>query len=284
MDKIALIVNQQAKNAVKVKAYLDAFDRQEIQYDYYSVKAIDLDKTIAKAIKQYSLILIGGGDGSIRTAAQYCANSSITLAILPLGTMNHFAKELNLPKDCQNLVEALKKGNHIKIDLAEVNGHVFINNSSLGFYPKFAKKRDYFSKFYNKWLSYIPGLIETLQKHDIFSLRIKAKNIDKELKTAFLMISNNLYTFQFPTTIARESFRQGKLGVYFLKEGHFRLRKIFNHLFTKQSHFTLFESDASLRIEVLNKDKITISLDGDTMVCQTPLIYKSLASALKLLV
>ncbi len=65
--------------------------------------------------------------------------------------MNHFVKELRLPTRAEDLVSAIQKKTYITVDTAEVNGSIFINYSTLGFYPSFAKRRDYYTKRYNKW-------------------------------------------------------------------------------------------------------------------------------------
>lgn len=283
MDKIAIIVNKKARNAKKIASYLQALSANQISYQLFEVEPVNLDTTIKHCMQQCSLLLIGGGDGSIRTAAQHCANTSTILGVLSLGTMNHFAKELNLPSSCEALIDALKKPEIIKIDLAQVNEWVFINNSSIGFYPKLAKQRVHFTRFYNKWLSYIPSFIQTLKHHEIFSLTIKSTDFNQSLKTSFLMISNNLYSYQFPATIRRDSFQQKLLGVYFLKHGRFRLAKIFYHLLSKKNYFESMSSKSAIKIEVEGRMKINISLDGDTVVVKTPLTYKSLPAALQLL-
>lgn len=283
MTKIAVIVNKKAKNAESITGYLDALKEKQIDYSDFLVEPNDLEKTIQACTEKYPLILVGGGDGTIRTAAQWCANKDITLGVLPLGTMNHFAKELKLPLTVDELVEALKKPKRIKIDLAEVNGVVFINNSSIGFYPKLAKKRDYYAKQYPKWLSYIPSFLEALSYHDVFSINLQNEALNRRLYTSFFMISNNMYSYQFPVTVGRENFNQKILGIYFLKHGKLRISKIFSHLLRKTNHFEIIESETTIKVDIKGMKKIPISLDGDAMTMDTPLIYRCLPDALQLL-
>jgi diacylglycerol kinase family enzyme len=283
VNNIAVILNKKAHNAEQIYNYLQAFDQEGILYTFFPLEPEDLPVQIQRCLEEFDLLLVGGGDGSIRSAAQYCANTSITLGVLPLGTMNHFAKEVGLPLTTQEIVEAIKKPRLIKIDLAEVNGNVFVNNSSLGFYPKLAKKRDYYAKHYYKWLSYIPSIIKTFSYHDAFNFKIKAEEINLTLHTSFLMISNNLYSYKFPINIARDSFHEATLGIYFLKHGKMTTRKIFHQLFRKRNNFDVLTSKKPVEIEVLNKATVSVSLDGDTMTMQTPLIYRSIPNALQLL-
>ena len=58
-----------------------------------------------------------------------------TLGVLPLGTLNHFAKDLKIPLDLEGAARTIIANHAIQVDVGEVNGHIFLNNSSLGLYP-----------------------------------------------------------------------------------------------------------------------------------------------------
>ena len=283
MHKIAIIINNKARNHGMAAAYLKGLNEANIAYKHYEIAPEHLVDTIKKCIKKYDLIFIGGGDGTIRTAARYCAHTSIILAVLPLGTMNHFAKEMALPASVEEVVDSLKKPQTITIDLATVNDHVFINNSSIGFYPKFAERRAQYSKYYNKWLSYIPGFFDGLKKHHSFAITVKSKEIDLSLHTSFLMISNNLYSYEFPITIKRESFQKALLGLYYFKQGKIRLFKIIKRLFSSKNLFEINESKYPIEIHFNDNKEITLSLDGETTQVKTPLYYQTLPGSLTLL-
>ncbi|MDP1603278.1 MAG: diacylglycerol kinase family protein [Legionella sp.] len=283
MDSIGIVINNKAKNAASLDPYLDALSKSELPYKLYKTEPQNLNGTLKKAVKDHAILLIGGGDGSIRSAAQYCSNSSTILGVIPLGTMNHFAKELGLPANAPELVQAIRNKKTITIDVAEVNGLIFVNNSSIGFYPVFARKRQYYAKFYNKWLSYIPGFIEAWRSHDSFSIIIKNKNLNRQLTTSFFMISNNLYTFEFPLTTERNSFNKSQLGIYYFKYGKIQLSKIIHYFFNKKNSFDIKKTSDPVEVYLENQEEITISLDGETMVTKNPLTYKSVPEALRLL-
>ncbi len=282
MDTIAIIINNKARNCSAATAYLQGLNDAEIAYDLYETTPEGLSEAIKKCIKKHAIILVGGGDGTIRTAAHHCVYKSIIMGVLPLGTLNHFAKEMGLPGSVDELVASLKEGHTSKIDLAKVNDHIFINNSSIGFYPKFADKRDEYSKYYNKWLSYIPGFIESLKKHKSFYITIKSKNLNLSLHTSFLMISNNVYSYEFPMTIKRDSFQKALLGLYYFKQGKIRLFKLIQRLFSNKNVFEIHQSEYPIEIHFRREKEVTISLDGETTKVQTPLRYEPLPGALTL--
>ena len=283
MTEIAIIVNAKAKNAETLSSYLTEFKNAGIDYQLHETEPGQLAETIEQCVEKYPMLLIGGGDGTIRTGAHYCAKRSTILGVLPLGTLNHFANELGLPLTPVDLVAAVQEKTTTCIDLAVVNNNIFVNNSSIGFYPKFAKKRDLYTKKYNKWLSYLPSFIDTLRRHDSFAVLVKNKTLNISIRTSFLMISNNLYTYDFPATIRRESFKKGTLGLYYFKHGKLKLLKIIRMFFNRKNNFEIKESILPIEIHIDKLDKITVSLDGDTISLNTPLIYKILPKSLNIL-
>lgn len=86
--------------------------------------------------------MAGGGDGTISTVAIEVSAAGKTLGILPLGTLNNFSKDLGIPQDLNDAVRTIAKGEVHEIDLAECNGRIFINNSSIGLYPKMVVRRE----------------------------------------------------------------------------------------------------------------------------------------------
>ena len=81
-------------------------------------------------------VVVGGGDGSIRTVASVLAETSVPLGVLPLGTLNHFVKDLGIPLPLEEAAATIAAGHLRVVDLAEVNGRVFVNNVSLGLYAE----------------------------------------------------------------------------------------------------------------------------------------------------
>jgi diacylglycerol kinase family enzyme len=283
MDQVGIIFNTKAKNAQRAEEYRKGFDLHNVPYQLYETQPEDLDQTIKDCMSKHSLLLVGGGDGTIRTAAQHCAYTNTIIGVLPLGTLNHFAKELNLPSTVEEMIAAIRSRHVQVIDLAEVNGKTFINNSSLGFYPKFALKRDQYTRKINKWLSYIPSLFQALWYHKSYRLVVQWESKKLTLRTSFFMISNNIYSYEFPVSFIRTDFNKASLGIYYFLHGRIRLFKLIKALFN-QNCFQFNQSQEAVEVQVFSKRKITISLDGDLFVCDSPLVYKSLPQSLNILV
>ncbi|KTC75214.1 Diacylglycerol kinase [Legionella birminghamensis] len=280
----AIIVNEKARNAEKVESYLSQLKEAGFLFQFFSVSPDSLEKVIKQCQSEYKLVLIGGGDGTLRSAAQYLANSDTIMGVLPLGTMNHFAKEMKLALSIDELVNVLRSPAVKKIDLAQVNDYVFINNSSVGFYPRFARKRDLYAKRLNKWLGYIPSLFHTLRTHKTYHMHITGKEINLRLKSSFVMISNNCYRWEFPVNFGRESFNDHKLGLYYLKHGKIEIAKLFDIIMGRNNHFVATCSLFPLDVTIEKYKEVIVSLDGDAIKMSLPLKYKLLPDSLNLLV
>ncbi|KTD33924.1 diacylglycerol kinase [Legionella israelensis] len=283
MSNIAVIFNQKAKNASLISQYLEHFSQHHIDYTSFETRPDKLKTIIKHCQKDYSLLLIGGGDGTVRTAAELCCHSSFKLGIIPLGTMNHFVKELSLPANPDELTHALKQMSTITIDLSEVNQRIFVNNASIGFYPRFAYHRNHYHKFYNKWLSYLPGFIQACKFNQPLNIEIKNQDLNLSLATSFFMISNNMYSYQFPIAFRRENFNEGLLGIYVYKYKKLPLKNMIHALFNPKKNFTIKQSSHPIEVHIKNKKNIDVALDGEIIKMKTPLLFKPLPNALTLL-
>ena len=97
------------------------------------VEPEDMEAALDKAVASAPDILVaGGGDGTIRSAASRLLGSGIALGILPLGTVNRLAHDLHIPAEPRAASHALASGGYREIDVAEVNGEIFLCNSMLG--------------------------------------------------------------------------------------------------------------------------------------------------------
>jgi diacylglycerol kinase family enzyme len=101
---------------------------------------VDLAEAVTEAVSDGRVVVAAGGDGTVNTLVQHVAARG-TLGVLPLGTLNHFARDLGL-RDPEDAVEALRRAESRSIDLGTVNGTYFVNNTGLGLYPEGVRERE----------------------------------------------------------------------------------------------------------------------------------------------
>ena len=238
-------------------------------------------------------VFVGGGDGTIKSAAQILGSKQIPFGIIPLGTMNLMAQDLGIPPNTTNALKEYQSGAHTRaIDVGVVNGEQFLCNAALGAIPKTAKFRERSRK--NGILQTIPLILNKIfkeldhAKSRTYTLSTNGENHD--VKTPLLVISNNLIKQTDGlnlNTFQRECLTENTLGVYSSepKNAYDKIR------FLMQLGIGGWSKDPIVRRwtypEItISTDKKTclISLDGENTEIETPLKFKTEHKALNLIV
>ena len=162
-------------------------------------------------------LVVGGGDGTLGSAASAVVGTDVVLGVLPLGTLNHFARDLGLPNDLEAALDTIAAGHVEEIDVAEVNGRVFLNNSSIGIYPFLVAERTTEQKRLGvgKLAALGPALLMTLRRKSWQSVRISIDGSGREQRTACVFVGNNFYDLS--ALGHRASLTSGELCVYIVK-------------------------------------------------------------------
>src|SRR5512138_2390383 len=138
MASIPVLVNPRSGSGLKDPEHLaELFRKAGAQAEVHlSESNEDMRALAEKAVAARApLIVVGGGDGTVNAIASIVAGSETALGVLPLGTLNHFARDAGIPVALDAAVETAVKGKRRQVDVAEVNGRLFVNNSSIGLYP-----------------------------------------------------------------------------------------------------------------------------------------------------
>jgi diacylglycerol kinase family enzyme len=118
-----------------------AFADAGVSADLVLVDPADMEGALRAAVADASLIAVGGGDGTQSAAAGVLAGSGATLVPVPVGTFNHFARRLGIPT-CEDAARAIAEGHTVRVPVGSVNGRPFVNNVSIGIYPRFVRTRE----------------------------------------------------------------------------------------------------------------------------------------------
>jgi diacylglycerol kinase family enzyme len=143
--------------------------------------------------KGIDAVVVGGGDGSVSAAAAAAAECGTTLGILPLGTMNLFARSLGIPLDMHSAAEALADGAPDAVDIGEVNGRFFVHHIALGLHAKMVRTRErmtYASRF-GKIAASVQAWWLVVRQPPRLDAEIRADKIILRRRTAGILVSNN---------------------------------------------------------------------------------------------
>ncbi len=251
---------------------------------------VDLHDLLGRdGARQEQTIVAGGGDGTISAVANELVGTTKTLGILPLGTLNHFAKDLGIPLDLAGAVRTIARGRVAAVDVGEVNGRVFINNSGLGIYPKIVSQREVEQARLGrgKWPAFVSAALQAFRRYPFLHLRVRVEGEERSRKTAFIFIGNNEYEVTGWNLGGRACLNAGKLGFYLAnRTGRFGLiRLAFRALIGRLNQAKDFEAFCidEARIESA-KRTLLVATDGEVNRMAPPLHYRIRPSALRVLV
>ena len=231
------------------------------------------------------MIAVGGGDGTQgAAAAAVVAKDGAALAVLPLGTRNHLARQLDIPLDLPGAAKVAVSGTTTAIDLAGCNGRLFVNNASIGLYTRLVRERERRSA--PKWLGTIPATWQVLRHLRSHALRLVIDGKARRLRTPLLFIGNNRYSLDSGKVGERESLTDGVLSLFAVEDkgalglAAFAMRTLAGRADPEHD----FAALADAREVVIEGDgHIDVAFDGEVERMQLPLRFSILPSALKVM-
>jgi diacylglycerol kinase family enzyme len=234
------------------------------------------------------LLVVGGGDGTISAAASALVGSETLLGILPLGTLNHFARDLGLPTDLGEAAELIARRPERRVDVAEMNDHIFINNSSIGLYPLMVIDRDLQRRRLgrSKRLAMLVALARTLARFRHHRLTLTVNDEKQLVDTPLLFVGNNDYRIDIGAPGQRESVEDGELSLFVMRK---KTRAGFiaasvRALFNRGREDDMERIDHVERLRVSSRrSALAVSLDGEVVHVAPPLDYRIRKQALRVI-
>ncbi|MGN6057343.1 MAG: diacylglycerol/lipid kinase family protein [Sphingomicrobium sp.] len=235
-----------------------------------------------------ALVIVGGGDGTISAAASALVGTETVLGILPLGTLNHFARDLGLPDDVQEAAKLIARGKTRRVDVAEMNERIFINNSAIGLYPLMVIDRDLQRRRLgrSKRLAMIVASARTLLRFGHQRLVLTVNDEQERVDTPLLFVGNNDYRIDLGAPGRRESLDDGQLCVMMMRKKTRRgliaasIRALFNR--TRDDDMEMIDGVERLRVSS-HRSVIPVSLDGEVVRAEPPLDYRIRKHALRVI-
>jgi diacylglycerol kinase family enzyme len=289
-----------ASNAAALKVFLNAAGggaeaaRQVLTdagLDLQVVQPNELESRLKQEVDSGAKrIIVAGGDGTIATAASLVANKDIELAILPCGTLNHFAKDHNVPTDVDKAVGIAVNGVVAGADIGYAGDSVFLNTSSLGAYVSFVRVRERFERHLGYRIASFFAFVRTWVHLRSFTVTLEVGGQKKEYRSSMVFIGVGERELKLP--ILGNRVKNGKRGLHVMIVGGRKRARLFALALagiakgTKEAEklpgFEDFLVD-SCRID-LTRSHALIGLDGELKEMHAPLDYRIERDALRLVV
>ncbi len=267
----------------------DAFRRSGADCEVVTASGRGLAVALRAAVAADAhVVVIGGGDGSVGAAAAAAVDAGKPLGILPLGTFNNFAKTLGIPLELEEAVGVILQRHERLVDIGEVSGRLFVNNSSIGLYPQAVQyRREQQLKFgWPKWAAALHASVSVVRRFQTATVTLRVDGVVRHITTPFVFVGNNVYEMRLFAMGSRTRLDGGELSVYVSEvSDRFALMRLVLHALVgrldQAREFTSFTTEA---VEITApRAVLLVSCDGEVMPMRPPLEYCIRPRALRVL-
>ena len=293
MTPLKIIISSGAGPSDNTKAaerLAQIFKEDQIAVDITLAQSGDEIVELARAAARDSceVIVAAGGDGTINSVAAAVLDTDKVLGVLPLGTLNHFAKDLGIPIELETAARTIIAGHTTEVDVAEVNGRVFLNNSSLGLYPMIVREREKRQRLgFGKWPAFIWATIQALRRYPLLDVQLRVNDELLHRTTPFVFVGNNEYAMDLFNIGARDRLDKGVLSIYItqrtsrVKLKTIALRAVLGNLRNDKGVLELRSDEGKI---ATRHKRLGGGVDGEIEVMKPPLEYKVRSRALRVIV
>lgn len=214
-------------------------------------------------------VIVGGGDGTVSSMAAALCDTGIALGVLPLGTMNLFARSLGMPLDLEKALDALATAEVHKVDLGEVNGRLFTHHVSMGLQPRLVAMREkaHYGSRVGKILATFRALLTVMRRPPRLVVKVTLDGSTFDLTTPALVVSNNLFG---PDHLPyADVLDQGLLGIYICTSrrpgdvAQVTIEALLGHWHARDRVKTLSAKSMTVERRSRRRRRIVATLDGE---------------------
>jgi diacylglycerol kinase family enzyme len=234
------------------------------------------------------VLVAAGGDGTVGAVAGVAIERDLPLAVLPCGTRNHFAADAGLDIDRpESALETFENWEETRVDVGSINGRVFLNTVSIGFYSSMVRDPQYRTRRLGVTVSYLRRAV--LGRGDDLAVTMTtAPRVTLPARVLTVLVSNNAYSPGFaPSAALRPRLDEGMLWIHVLGVDAHRgtvlssLLRAAGSLLVGRGQVAAWP--ARTQVLRLDRDRVTVGIDGEAIELAAPLELRSNPGALRLL-
>jgi diacylglycerol kinase family enzyme len=284
---IPAVVNLASGSARSARDALSAVGAFDVQ----ASEPESIDERIEQAIQAGAdRIVVAGGDGTVAKAAAALVGTETALAVVPGGTLNHFAKDHGIPTDQSEAARLAAIGAVTTADVAFVNGRLFLNTSSVGAYVVFVRTRERLERRFGYRLATLIAGLRLLGRVRPFTVELELDGRTRRYKSALVFVGVGERELQLPALGSRAKDGRRGLHVIVVRGGTWArlvaagLMAAFrgNRAVARGTLLDSFVID-ECRIEFRHRAG-RVAVDGEVVEMESPLRYRIQRDALRLVV
>jgi len=289
---IKVLINKAGGAAKAAGATIDdqvraAFLAAGATADIMLLDGSEMAGAIRELAGQHERLVVAGGDGTVSCAAGVLAGTQTELAILPLGTLNHLARDAGIPEDLNQAAAVAINGAVRPIDTVQVGDRTYVNNASIGIYPRMVRSRETLQdQGWSKRTAALPAAWAALTKAHDLQLEVDTGDGPQPLVTPLLFVGNNRYSLESGSVGQREALDQAELCVFAVRHrprlalAWFALRTLFGRS-DHTSDFVAIAACDALKVRS-PRPALDVALDGEVQRISMPLEFVVRPKSLRL--
>lgn len=287
--RVAIIRNPRSGSAAEPSALAKAAMSADVQVTVADAPdGAAFDPWVRRVAADYDVVVAAGGDGTVSTVAAAVAKAGKTLAIIPTGTLNHFARDLGIPADLDAAAAVIANGHERRVDVGTINDHVFINNVSIGNYPRMVHEREAIEqRGHSRTVATTIAVAKTWWHLRKLNVVLDVDGRHSIRSSPFIIIGNGSYSLSGLSLGKRDQIGDGKLSLYIAPAmGRVGVLALpFRALTGTLEHLERFDVEcASTITATFRRPRLGVAIDGEVHELESPLQLAVRRNALRVLV
>lgn len=223
-------------------------------------------------------VIVVGGDGTLRTAAQILVGTSIPLAVVPTGTFNFFARNLGIPDSPVAALELAVQGEARPVMLGEVNGRVFLNNASFGMYSRLIRAREAYTRRFGRHrvVAALSTLLTLMKGYRTMRLNLRTSDATRQVLSRMVFVGINTLQLRGVSVEYAQCTQRQQMTVVVMKplQRWDMFRLIFRGLLRRLSNEENLACFCAERLTIEpDRRHLGVVLDGERLRLQSPLNF-----------
>jgi diacylglycerol kinase family enzyme len=286
-DRIAVIRNPHSGSAIETTALEEALRGVGLTAEILDTPDGPVDEWIDRVADSHDVIVAAGGDGTVSAVGAAVARANKTLAIIPTGTLNHFARDAGIPLELDAAVALLRTGVPESVDVGIVNDQVFLNNVSLGSYPRMVDERSALEeRGRSRPIAAIVATARTWWRLPTLTASLTVDGRALTRRSPFLVVGNGSYVLSGFALARRHNISDHQLSLYVApRAGRLAALSLpMRALVGTLEDYEQFESFCASEIAIaLNQPRVQAAIDGEVRELASPLRFSVKPGALRVL-